>query len=245
MTDPVIRIAMWSGPRNISTAMMRSWENRADCCVSDEPLYGHYLHKTGTDHPARDAVLRTMQTDWREITCDLLGRPPKPTRLWYQKHMAHHVTRDMDLDWIFGLRNAFLIRDPAEMVMSYAKKWSRVTPKDLGLDIQLDLFHRVRAHTGSVPPVVLGRDILRNPRGMLSKLCARLNVPFYDAMLAWPAGRRDSDGIWADHWYDAVWVSTGFATDKDPQIALSADHQKVVDQCRPAYEALLKFRIQP
>jgi hypothetical protein len=239
------RIAMWSGPRNISTAMMRAWENRGDCAVSDEPLYAHYLAHTGLDHPGADEVIAHGCTDWRAVVAGLTGPVPGGKPLWFQKHMTHHLLPHIGRAWVFGLDNVFLIRDPADVVESYLRKRDRVTPEDIGLPQQLALFEAVSAHDGRPPPVLDADDFLADPRAHLQALCARLAIPFTDRMLHWPAGPRASDGIWAPHWYDAVWRSTGFETRAASSHALAPAAAEVVQHCRPMYDALHRHRMRP
>lgn len=239
-----LRIAMWSGPRNISTAMMRAWENRGDCAVSDEPLYAAYLAETGLDHPGRDAVIAAGETDWRRVVDALLGAAPHAAPLWYQKHMSHHLTPGMTVDWVLGLRNVFLIRDPAEVVASYLKSRATVTPDDIGLPQQGRLFDLLRERLGETPPVIDAGDFLRAPEAHLRALCARLGIAFTPRMLAWPAGPRDSDGVWAPYWYDAVWKSTGFEPWRAREHRLDSEALAVADACRPVYERLRGFRIR-
>lgn len=239
-----LRIAMWSGPRNISTAMMRAWENRGDCAVSDEPLYAAYLVETGLDHPGRDAVIAAGETDWRRAVDALLGAAPHGAPLWYQKHMSHHLTPGMTVDWVLGLRNVFLIRDPAEVVASYLKSRATVTPDDIGLPQQGRLFDLLRERLGETPPVIDAGDFLRAPEAHLRALCARLGIAFTPRMLAWPAGPRDSDGVWAPYWYDAVWKSTGFEPWRAREHRLDSEALAVADACRPVYERLRGFRIR-
>ena len=236
-----IRIAAWSGPRNISTAMMRAWENRADCAVVDEPLYAHYLQATGLDHPARDAVIAAGDTDWRRVVARLAGPVPGGRAVWYQKHMSHHLLPGMATDWVHGLSNIFLIRDPALVVASYVKSRASVVPDDIGLRQQLRLFDAVAQRLGQAPPVIDAERFLRAPGAQLRALCARLGVDFSERMLAWPAGPRASDGVWAPHWYDAVWRSTGFEPWRPRQVQLSGEHARVADTCRAAYEQMLRY----
>ena len=238
-----LRIAMWSGPRNISTAMMRAWENRGDCAVSDEPLYAAYLAETGLDHPGRDEVIAAGETDWRRVVAGLLGPAPGNRPLWYQKHMTHHLLPGMDLDWIHGLRNVLLIRDPREVVASYVKSRATVTATDIGLPQQVELFERQQAR-GETPPVVDAGDFLRAPGAHLRALCAWLGIPFTERMLHWPPGPRDSDGIWAPHWYAHVWESTGFEAPPARELRLDPAHSAVAEACRPAYEALHARRLR-
>ncbi|MDX1481011.1 MAG: hypothetical protein R3315_05000, partial [Woeseiaceae bacterium] len=204
------RIAMWSGPRNISTALMRAWENRPDCVVVDEPFYAHYLHATGIDHPGREQVLRSQPLDWRIVVNELRAPLPDGCSIHYQKHMAHHLLSGMEGDWLDDLTHAFLIRDPQAMVASYARSRDAVTAADLGLHRQVAIWKRVRERSGREPPVVDSRDVLEQPERMLQRLCSALGVGFDDAMLSWPAGPRESDGAWAPYWYASVQASTGF-----------------------------------
>lgn len=236
-----VRIAMWSGPRNISTAMMRSFENRADCQVVDEPFYAAYLAATGLEHPMREAVLASQPQAWGEVVARLeaLDGP-----LVYEKHMTHHMLAGFGLDWLAGRRNAFLIRDPAEVVASYAVKRAQPTLEDIGVVRQRELFEREADRLGRAPPVVRGADVLAGPEATLRALCAALGIAFDPAMLAWPAGRRASDGVWAPAWYDAVERSTGFAAPESPAAPpLTADLQRIADAARPHYEALARHRI--
>jgi len=240
-----IRICMWSGPRNISTAMMRSFENRADCAVSDEPFYAAYLAATGLEHPMRTEVLASQPTHWRAVASELTGPAPGGAAVWYQKHMTHHMLDGFGLDWADGCRSAFLIRDPARVLASYVVKRGEVTLADIGVERQRELFEREADRLGAPPPVVEGRDVLADPSGTLGKLCTALGIPFDDAMLAWPAGRRDSDGVWAPAWYDAVERSTGFGPPPDETAppALSDELAAIADAARPHYERLAAFKL--
>ena len=243
MTEP-LRIAMWSGPRNISTAMMRAWENRGDCAVSDEPLYAHYLAETLSDHPSRDEVIAAGETDWRKVTRALVGHAPAGEAIWYQKHMTHHLLPHIGHDWIYALTNVFLIRDPDEVVSSYLRTRDTVTPEDIGIPQERSLFDEISDHTGAAPPVIDADEFLRAPEAHLRALCAKLAIPFTDRMLAWPAGPRASDGIWAPHWYAAVWKSTGFEKPRDrTTIRLEGEAKRVSDACREDYEFLRRHRI--
>ncbi len=240
-----VRVAMWSGPRNISTAMMRAWEHRGDCAVSDEPLYAHYLAHTGLDHPGRDAVVATGETDWRRVVDGLLGPAPEGRPVWYQKHMTHHLLPHMDRGWIAGLRNVLLIRDPREVVASYVKARAEVTAEDIGLPQQVAL-HEALCAAGDPPPVVDAGDFLRAPEAYLRALCAWLGIAFTARMLRWPPGPRASDGIWAPHWYARVWASTGFETPEEPPgaPALSGPPAEVAAACMPFYRRLHDARMR-
>lgn len=234
-----IRIAMWSGPRNISTAMMRSFENRVDTAVVDEPFYAAYLARTGLDHPMRDEVLASQSHDWGEVAESLTGAAPGGAAIFYQKHMTHHMLPGVDLRWTGRCRNAFLIREPEAVLASYAAKRGEVTLDDIGVARQRELFDRECDRLGAAPPVVLGADVLADPRGMLSALCSALRIGFREEMLSWPAGRRGSDGAWAPAWYDAVERSTGFEAPPQGREPVLSDALRVIaDQARPYFEAL-------
>ena len=233
-----VRIAMWSGPRNISTAMMRSFASRADCAVSDEPFYGCYLKDTGADHPMADEVIAAMDCDFRSVARAMAGPAPGDKPVWYQKHMPHHMTGPVAPDDLEGVVHAFLIRDPARMAASYAAKRESVTPDDLGAAAQRAFFEREADRIGHAPPVIDSSDVLRDPEGTLSALCNALDLAWDPAMLHWPAGRHADDGVWAPHWYGKVEASTGFDGAEKPLPPLSADLAAVADACRADYDAL-------
>ncbi len=218
--------------------MMRAWENRPDCQVVDEPFYAYYLERTGIDHPGREDVLRSQPRDWR-VVADRLTREPLPggATVFYQKHMTHHLLPEVDRSALVGLRHAFLVRDPAEVLMSYAKVREDPTLDDLGLPQQVELYQRFGG------PVVDARDVLEQPEATLQALCAALDVEFSPAMLSWPAGRRDTDGVWGPHWYDAVWRSTGFAPYQASTAEVPARLEPLLHQCLPLYDAVAAHRI--
>ncbi len=238
-----LRIAVWSGPRNISTAMMRAWENRPDCTVSDEPLYAHYLAHTGLDHPARDEVIAAGEIDWHNVVEDLTGPAPGGAPVWYQKHMTHHLLPHIDRGWIAQLRNVLLIRDPREVVASYLKSRATVTAEDIGLQQQVALYEELAA-AGDPPPIIDAGDFLRAPESHLRALCDRLGIEFTDRMLSWPKGPRDSDGIWAPHWYAHVWKSTGFECPDRRDIELTGEAARVAEACSNAYRQLHALRLR-
>lgn len=231
---------------------MRSWSSRPETTVSDEPLYAHYLstlppEKRAT-HPGADAVMRSQPTDWRTVAAALTG--PCDTPVWYQKHMAHHLTDAMlaspdGLDWTATLTNVFLIRDPAEMITSFIKVIPDPTPEDLGLPQQVRLFDRLRERTGEAPPVFTARDILEEPRAGLSAMCASVGLRFDNAMLAWPEGPHPSDGVWAPHWYASVNASTGFTPWNPKNEHVPKRLAGVLDDCRRLYDSLASFRAMP
>jgi hypothetical protein len=230
-------IAMWSGPRNISTAMMRAWENRPDTRVVDEPLYAHYLATTGFDHPGRQLILSSQSKDWREVAAQL-SAPVPDGAIYYQKHMTHHMTDDVELDWLENLSHVFLIRDPDEVVLSYGKIRDSATADELGFSQQLRIFHAVRERRGRIPPVIDTRATLEDPRRVLLALCDLLEIPFYEEMLSWPAGVRESDGVWAPWWYSSVEESTGFHPYRAKDEELSDQQRELSALCRPYYAEL-------
>jgi hypothetical protein len=240
--DP-IRIAMWSGPRNLSTAMMRSFGNRADTFVSDEPYYGAFLRQTGAPHPMREEIIAAMDCDWASIARTLSGPCPDGSPIWYQKHMWHHMVGPVGHADFTGFTHAFLIRDPAAMIFSYLGKRESAAFEDFGLDRQADFFEREADRLGEAPPVVDAGDVLADPEGVLTGLCARLGIAFDPAMLRWPPGRRPTDGPWAPHWYRTVEASTGFEVSEEAPVALSGVGAALSDRCRPYYERLAKHRL--
>lgn len=237
-----VRICMWSGPRNISTTMMRSFENRADTAVIDEPFYAHYLSVTGYDHPMRDEVLKAQATDWRQIARMLTRDEPAP--VFFQKQMCQHVTAEMSLDWAASARHFFLIRDPRLMAASFGNKLPGFTAADLGVNQEFDIYKQIEALTGQAPPVIDAQDVLTAPEPMLRALCGAIGIEFDPVMLNWPAGRRSSDGVWAPHWYDAVERSTGFGPPRTAMPELSDHERTVAEQCRAAYLALYEKRLR-
>ena len=241
-----VRIAMWSGPRNISTAMMRAWENRADTAVIDEPFYACYLNATGLPHPGREDVLAAQPTDWRRVVETVTGPIPGGRAIFYQKHMTHHMVPEIGRRWLGRVVNAFLIREPARVLASYVQLRGAVTADDVGYAHQRAIFEQVRAETGRTPPVLDAADVLANPREMLTGLCEAIGVPFSEAMLAWPPGPRSTDGVWAPHWYANVERSTGFA----PPVAgepppLPESLRSLAAACEEHYRVLHAVRLRP
>jgi hypothetical protein len=242
MSQP-LRIAMWSGPRNISTALMRSWGSRGDTFVTDEPLYAHFLAVTGFDHPGREEILTHHERDWRKVVAWLTGPVPEGKAVWYQKHMTHHLTPEVDRGWVEGLANCFLIRDPKEVITSYVKVRETPTAADLGLPQQVELFRQVRKVTGRTPPVLDARHVLFDPERLLRLLCRQLGVAFDPAMLVWEPGPRPTDGVWAPHWYANVWKSTGFGPYRTKGEKVPEELEEVYATCLELYGELAAHRL--
>ena len=238
-----LRIAMWSGPRNLSTAMMRSFGSRSDTFVSDEPFYGCFLMTSGVDHPMRDEVVAAMDCDWRSVMTALLGDAPDGSAVWYQKHMWHHMAGPIGYDDFDGFTHAFLIREPERMIASYLRKRDSAAFEEFGMDRQAEFFEREADRLGRPPPVIDANDVLASPENILSKLCLALGIAWNPAMLSWEPGRRETDGPWAPHWYGAVEKSTSFGPPERDPVELPADAQRLADRCRPYYERLAAFRI--
>lgn len=234
-------ICMWSGPRNISTAMMRAWENRSDTVVVDEPFYAHFLNETGIDHPMRDEIVATGETDWMKVVAQLTTKPA--SGLFYQKHITTHWLSHYSTEWLAELSHVFLIRDPEPVAASYAVKRKSVTASDLGYSQQSELFQVITDMQGKAPLVIDSKRFLQNPQHQLETLCQSLNIPFEKAMLSWPTGARESDGLWGTHWYDAVNQSSGFKPARTSHAELSAVQQDIAAECRPHYEELLSVAI--
>lgn len=240
---PNLRIAMWSGPRNISTAMMRSWGNRPDTFVCDEPLYAYYLKETGLPHPMAAEIIERHESDWRRVAEWLTGEIPQGRAVFYQKHMSHHLLSGIDRGWLAELTHCFLIRDPREMLTSLLQKYNKIGLPDTGLPQQVELVEFVRTKSGRTPPILDSRDVLSDPERMLRKLCDALEVEFLAEMLHWSPGLRETDGIWAVHWYDAVERSTGFQPYKPKKETVPPEHAGLLDECLRAYEHLYALRI--
>jgi hypothetical protein len=247
-----IRVAMWSGPRNLSTAMMRSFGSRADTFVSDEPFYGAFLKTTGADHPMRDETIAAMDCDWASVMRRLRGPIPRGLSLkrgtvpgiWYQKHMWHHMAGPIGYDDFAGFTHAFLIREPERMIASYLRKRDAAAFENFGLDRQAEFFEREADRLGRAPPVIDANDVLADPATVLAKLCAALDIAWDDAMLSWAPGRRDTDGPWAPHWYGAVENSTGFGQPEAGPVDLPDGARRLADRCRPYYERLAEYRLR-
>jgi len=238
-----VRIALWSGPRNISTAMMRSWGNRPDTFVCDEPFYAHYLHATGRQHPGAGEVIASGETDWRKVIEHLIGDVPEGKRVFYQKQMTHHLLPNIDRAWLDDVTNCFLIRDPREVIVSYIRKNNDPTLEDIGFVQQAEIFDRLRTHTGAVPPVIDARDVLENPRRILGLLCDAVGVEFTHSMLSWAPGLRGTDGIWAKHWYGEVARSTSFQPYSPKNEPVPERLHAVYEKAREVYELLHQHRL--
>lgn len=246
MTAPKpVRVAMWSGPRNISTALMRSFSARADTAVVDEPFYAAYLAGSGAVHPMRAEVLASQPNDWREVVSALTGPVPNAKPIFYQKLMTHHMLDGFGREWMGSVRNAFLIRDPRAVLASYVLKRSEVRLTDIGIVQQRELFERVAEQLGAAPPVIEGADVLAAPAGMLQRLCDALDIPYSSAMLSWEPGRRETDGVWAPAWYESVERSTGFTAPAAQRVVVLPEPlQRLADLARPHYEILAAHRLR-
>ena len=238
-------IAMWSGPRNLSTAMMRAFENRNDTEVLDEPFYAHYLSATGLDHPGRDMIIDSQSTDWNEVVDMCTNSNLQERPIWYQKHMAQHNLEGFDISWVKDVTNCLLIRDPKYVIASYGKKFPIEDERLLGYIQQIEIIEFLEKENGMVPPIIDADDILRDPEIMLKKLCQKIGIDFSLTMLSWPKGPRESDGIWAPYWYEGVQDSTGFQPYAYREVILDDDLIEIYDNCMNHYDAIHKRRIRP
>ncbi len=241
-----VYIAMWSGPRNISTALMRSFDSRSDAVVVDEPFYGHYLRESGKAHPMAREITASMDCDQDSICRRLRETLPQGKSLSYQKHMAHHLLPSMDRAWMQGMRHAFLIREPRAMLASLNAKLDGVQLEDTGLPQQVQLFEELRQGTDAVPPVVDSSDLLADPGPMLLSLCRGLLIPFSDQMLTWEPGARSTDGIWGCHWYGNTNRSTGFSpAQRQAPVSLPTELESLAGKCQDLYSHLAEHRLRP
>ncbi|WP_145252103.1 sulfotransferase-like domain-containing protein [Aeoliella mucimassa] len=237
---------MWSGPRNISTALMRSWGSRPDTVVVDEPLYSHYLVHTGfTHHPEWDLIIRHHESDWQKVVETLLAPLPQNKTVFYQKHMAHHLFDHMSLDWTEQLVNVFLIRDPRDMLLSLSEFFPQPAIEETALPQQVNLFRREQQRTGKTPAVIDSRDVLLNPHGLLEQLCEAVGVDFDPCMLTWEAGPRDTDGIWEKHWYSNVIESTSFGNYRPKMADVPPHLQELYAECQALYDELAAHKLMP
>jgi hypothetical protein len=227
-----MKIAMWSGPRNLSTAMMYAFAARGDCAVWDEPFYAPYLAATGMDHPLAPEIVAAHQADPDKVAALCAGPAPEGKKHFYMKHMPHHMLPGFPLDWAEGCVNIHLIRHPARVIASYAAKRGTVTLEDIGFPQQLRLWQALPG------PVIDSADIRRNPMTMLQNLCAEIGLPFTENMLHWPPGPRLYDGVWARHWYGAVHASTGFAEAEGPVPDLPEEYRPLLAQALPIYKEM-------
>lgn len=238
-----MRIAMWSGPRNLSTAMMYSFGARADFAVIDEPFYSAYLTQTGLEHPMRDEIIASQPSDPEDVVARLLGPIPGDKPHFYQKHMTQHMIEGISRDWIAKVTNIFLIRHPARVAASFSAKYDRPTLTDIGFLQQLDLFEQLKT-SGQSPIVVDSADIRRDPEGMLRRLCDAIGLSWDPAMLAWPEGGHPNDGVWAPHWYGAVHRSTGFAPAEGNLPELTEDQAALAEAAMPYYLPLSEVALR-
>jgi hypothetical protein len=225
---------------------MRSWGNREDTIVVDEPFYAHYLRVTGVDHPGREEIVARHESDWRGVVAALLEPLPAGISIQYQKQMSHHLLPGMGREWLDAMTHAFLIREPRSMIASLGEKLGTFDLLATGLPQQVEIFDHVAGRTGRSPPVVDADELLQRPEAMLRALCAALGVPFSERMLVWPAGRRVTDGCWARYWYDRVEQSTGFESPPvraEPK-PLTPHLAAIEAECRPLYERLWQHRLR-
>ncbi len=236
-----MRIAMWSGPRNLSTAMMYSFGNRPDTAVWDEPFYAAYLAATGLSHPMRAEILAAGERSPAKVAALCAGPAPKGKTVFYQKHMTHHMLPDFPLDWLENTTNIFLIRRPDRVIASYHAKRENPALDDLGFRQQAEIFARLSAQN---PVVIDSDDILKAPEAALRALCKAINLPFSPAMLHWPSGGHADDGPWAKHWYGSVHHSTGFTKGVSPPPTLTTEGATLCKQAQPYYDQLAQHRLQ-
>lgn len=227
-----MKIAAWSGPRNLSTAMLYAFGARPDCAAWDEPFYAPYLAHSGVAHPMGAEITAAHETDPAQVAVACAGPIPGDRAHWYMKHMPHHMLPGFDMGWAEAVVNIHLIRHPARVIASYAAKRDSLTLEDIGFAQQAVVFDRLPG------PVIDSETIRANPSAALQALCAEIGLPWDDAMLSWPAGPKPFDGVWAAHWYGAVHRSTGFADPEGPLPDVIPEHRAVLDAALPFYEAM-------
>ncbi len=235
------RICLWSGPRNISTALMYSFAQREDTCVYDEPLYGHYLSQTDADeyHPGAEEVLESMENDGQKVVDWMMGPHDKPVVFF--KQMTHHLV-NLDRSFLDETINVILTRDPKEMLPSYAKQVKNPSMRDVGYAQHLDLLQYLQERNSKFA-VLTSKDVLIDPPQTLSKLCDAIGIPFDEAMLSWEKGARPEDGVWAKYWYQNVHESTGFKPYQPKTDPFPEELKPLLAKCRPIYEKLVEYVI--
>jgi len=236
-----MNIAMWSGPRNLSTALMYAFAARGDCTVRDEPFYAAYLAATGIDHPMRAEILAAHDSDPDRVAATCAAPPETP--IAYHKHMTLHMIDRFDRNFMHACTNVFLIRHPARVIASYARKREGPTLADIGFVQQAALFDEVADWMGRAPLVIDSADIRADPRGALARLCDALGIAFTDRMLHWPKGPKPFDGVWAPHWYGAVHASTGFEDPEGPLPDLPSAYASLADAALPHYDRLRAYAL--
>lgn len=238
MTTP---ICLWSSPRNISTALMYSFAQRPDMTVIDEPLYAHYLNRSGADHPGKQLVLTDQSSNGSEVIDQVILKT-YPTPFSLHKQMTHHLD-GLDKSFLNQTKNVLLIRSPYEIVLSYSKVMKKVTPEDIGIPQQIQLFEYLKK-INCLTAVLDAKLLLLQPKKILKLLCDKLEIPFLESMLSWEAGPRKEDGVWADFWYSNVHKSTGFQRYKPKDQPLPPDLIEVVDACQPFYNTLFHHALK-
>lgn len=223
--------------------MMRAWGNRGDTVVIDEPFYAYYLKATGIEHQGADEVIATGETDWRKVVAHITGPIANSKQIFFQKQMTHHLLPEIDREWLRKVTNCFLIRDPQEVINSYIKKREDPALEDLGFVQQAEIFDFLRTRTTAVPPVVDAKDVLQNPERTLRLLCKAVGIEFRESMLSWPPGLRDTDGIWAKHWYGEVAKTTSFQEYRPTQHEVPERFREIYDLCHRHYERLYAYRL--
>lgn len=232
---------MWSGPRNLSTALLRSFENRNDTKVWDEPFYAYYLNQTKINHPMAKEIINKYETDVHKLI-QLVTEKQAKGKIFYQKHMTHHILEYTMIDWVKGGNNCFLIRDPKEVIHSYLKKNILNDSNDIGFPSQKKIFRLIKKINNN-PIVINAYDLSNNPKKILKILCKKLNISFSNKMLKWPIGQRNSDGIWKKIWYQNVELSTNFQKLKKEKINIPSKYTDIYNECLEIYEELNSYNI--
>lgn len=242
----VKRLAVWSGPRNLSTALMRSFSSRGDTVVSDEPFYAAYLERTGEEHPGREKILASQAVDWREVARELAeGAPPERRGVWMQKQMSKHMVPEMLGEWLLNLEHVFLLRHPGRVITSYLKVLPEMELADTGLPWQVALLDYIRRETGDAPPAIRAEDLRMKPEGTLRALCGALGLEWDGRMLEWEAGPHSRDGVWGEYWYGNTWATTGFDRGVTPEREPPVPEAEFFDEALEMHARLEELAIEP
>ena len=235
-----MKVACWSGPRNISTALMRSWSSRDNVYISDEPFYACYLKEKKINHPMKNEIINLYQNSYTDVLKTITSNIPLNKKIWYQKHMAHHLIDLENLEWLLELNNCLLIRHPKYVISSYLKKNSLNHASELGYMQQFQILNFLKKHKQEF--VVIDSNILLNdPKKILSKWCKKIRIDYDSKMLSWKQGEHQYDGIWGKHWYNNVVKSTGFNKPYNKKVTLDESYQQIYEESLFYYNQLLRF----
>ena len=235
-------VACWSGPRNISTALMRSWSSRKDTFVTDEPFYAYYLKETKLKHPMHREIITKYSSNYNEIIKYLTNKIPDNRKIWYQKHMAHHLLDLNNIEWINNFKNCILLRHPKEVISSFSKKSKLSSVEELGYPQQYEIIRFLKKNNKSYT-IIDSSELLKNPEKVLAAWCKKNNIKFDISMLKWEKGNHNNDGIWWESWYDNVIKTTGFQKYEKKDISIENKYDSIYNESMKYYNYLIEEKL--